>query len=58
MNRLKLFRDTAGEWRWHVVAGNGEIIADSAEGYKNRQDALDMAKLLLDAHVEFQVDPE
>ena len=25
--------DHAGEWRWNLVAGNGEIVADSSEGY-------------------------
>jgi len=35
------FKDTAGEWRWHLKAANGRIIADSAEGYKNKQDCLD-----------------
>lgn len=24
----------AGEWNWGLEAGNGEIIADSAEGYE------------------------
>jgi uncharacterized protein YegP (UPF0339 family) len=28
------FRDSADEWRWHLKADNGEIIADSAEGYR------------------------
>ena len=27
-----------GDWYWHVVAGNNRIIADSAEGYKNKAD--------------------
>lgn len=27
------FKDSAGEWRWHLKADNGEIVADSAEGY-------------------------
>jgi uncharacterized protein YegP (UPF0339 family) len=53
MNRLELYKDAAGEWRWRVVAGNGEIVADSSEGYHNRADALDMARLLLDAHIEY-----
>lgn len=29
------FPDEAGEWRWHLKADNGEIIADSAEGYSS-----------------------
>ena len=26
------------QWRWRLVAGNGEIIADSAEGYLSKFD--------------------
>lgn len=26
------------QWRWRLVAGNGEIIADSAEGYVSKFD--------------------
>lgn len=31
--RFELFRDRAGEWRWRLVHDNGNIIADSGEGY-------------------------
>lgn len=34
--KIVLFRDATGEWRWHLKAANGRIIADSAEGYKTR----------------------
>jgi len=37
--RFELFRDRADEWRWRLVASNGEIIADSAEGYASKQGA-------------------
>lgn len=33
-----LFKDQAGEFRWHYQAANGKIIADSGEGYKNLAD--------------------
>jgi uncharacterized protein YegP (UPF0339 family) len=29
------FQDAGGEWRWHLKADNGRIIADSAEGYSS-----------------------
>lgn len=29
------YSDSAGEWRWHLKADNGEIVADSAEGYSS-----------------------
>lgn len=35
----EVYQDDAGEWRWRIRAANGEIIADSAEGYVNRADA-------------------
>lgn len=28
-------------WFWRLRAANGRIVADSAEGYHNRDDALD-----------------
>lgn len=37
--RFELFVDRAGEWRWRLVASNGEIIADSGEGYSSKQGA-------------------
>lgn len=37
--RFELFRDNAGEWRWRLRASNGEIIADSGEGYSSKQGA-------------------
>lgn len=37
--RFELFVDTADEWRWRLVATNGNIIADSGEGYSSKQGA-------------------
>lgn len=34
---FEVFRDSAGEWRWRLVASNGNIIADSGEGYSSKQ---------------------
>jgi len=39
--RFELYEDDAGEWRWRFVHRNGEILADSAEGYTSRADAHD-----------------
>jgi uncharacterized protein YegP (UPF0339 family) len=36
----RLYKDTAGLWRWRLVASNGRTIADSAESYYNKSDAL------------------
>ena len=35
-----LYKDRANEWRWTLYASNNRKIADSAEGYHNRQDAI------------------
>lgn len=32
------YPDNANEWRWSIIAGNGETIAVSSEGYKNHVD--------------------
>ncbi len=37
--RIEVYEDKAGEWRWRAVAGNGEVIADSSEGYVSRFNA-------------------
>lgn len=44
---FQLFQDDANEWRWRLrAAGNGEIIADSAEGYKARGDCINGIRLV------------
>jgi uncharacterized protein YegP (UPF0339 family) len=35
----ELYRDRGGEWRWRLVHENGNILADSGEGYASRQKA-------------------
>jgi uncharacterized protein YegP (UPF0339 family) len=39
MDRVEVYRDDAGEWRWRKVAANGEIIATSGEGYTRKWSA-------------------
>ncbi len=36
---FEIYRDGAGEWRWRLVHKNGNILADSGEGYTRRRDA-------------------
>jgi uncharacterized protein YegP (UPF0339 family) len=38
MGRYVIYKDTAGRYRWRYVATNGNIIADSGEGYVNKSD--------------------
>lgn len=34
---FELFEDKEGKWRWRLVHDNGNIIADSGEGYASKQ---------------------
>lgn len=44
--QFMLYKDTAGQWRWRLLAANSKIIADSAEGYVNRVDCIHGARLV------------
>jgi uncharacterized protein YegP (UPF0339 family) len=35
---FQVYQDRAGEWRWRLRSANGQIVADSAEGYTRRRD--------------------
>jgi uncharacterized protein YegP (UPF0339 family) len=43
--RVEVYRDVGGEWRWRRIAGNGEIVAVSGEGYSDRGGAVRAASL-------------
>lgn len=43
-DHAELYQDAAGEWRSRVVAANGNTIFDGSEGYKNRDDCLEMVR--------------
>ena len=36
---FELYMDKAGEYRWRLRHQNGNIIADSGEGYTSKQNA-------------------
>jgi len=36
---FELIKDKGGEYRWRLRHQNGQIIADSGEGYVNKEDA-------------------
>jgi uncharacterized protein YegP (UPF0339 family) len=42
--RIELYEDRSGEWRWRWVAANHEPIADSGEGYTTHENARDAAE--------------
>lgn len=37
-DKLKHYKDIAGEWRWRRTAPNGKIVGASTEGYHNKAD--------------------
>jgi uncharacterized protein len=41
-----VYQDRALEWRWNLKAANGNKIADSGEGYRNRSDCVDAINLI------------
>lgn len=49
MYKFEYYKDSVGEWRWRVKHQNGNIVADSSEGYKNKQDMLDVIQNVTDA---------
>ena len=36
---FELYEDTTGKWRWRLVHDNGNIIADSGQGYSSKRRA-------------------
>lgn len=44
--RFELYKDAKGEYRWRLKAANGEIVATSGEGYKNKSDCEKAIKLV------------
>jgi len=36
---FELYEDSAGQYRWRLRHANGNIIADSGEGYASKQKA-------------------
>jgi uncharacterized protein len=37
--KFELYKDAKGEFRWRLVASNGQTIANSGEGYKEKASA-------------------
>lgn len=55
-NTLTFFKDEGGEWRWRMTAPNGEIVADSGEGYSRRIDCVTEAQRLFNGKVDYALD--
>ena len=37
--KFEMYTDSKGEFRWRLVASNGQTIATSGEGYKSKDSA-------------------
>ena len=46
--KFYVYKDQAGYWRWSLRAGNNRKVADSGEGYFNRDDCLAAIALVMD----------
>ena len=46
--KFQIYKDKKGEWRWRLVARNGRIVADSAEGYKTKWGAWKAVKTVIE----------
>lgn len=42
-DRIDIYRDSAGEWRWRRTHPNGNILSQSSEGYRRRIDCVGQA---------------
>lgn len=38
--RFEIYKDKSGEFRWRLIHTNGQIIANSGEGYKAKANAM------------------
>ncbi len=52
--RYEVFKDDAGEWRWHIKDANGRVLACSGEGFHNERDC-DDSMLELDKSWRFPI---
>ena len=53
--KYEMFKDAQGDWRWRLLASNGNIVADSGEGYSNKVDCrhgIDLVKSSTNAPVQ------
>lgn len=41
-----IYRDAQNHWRWYLLAGNNRKIANSGEGYWNKEDCLSAIRLV------------
>lgn len=37
--RFVIYKDAGGNWRWRLVAGNGQTVASSGEAFETKSNA-------------------
>jgi len=42
--KFEIYKDKSGEFRWRLTHTNGQVIADSGEGYTTKVNAMDGIK--------------
>lgn len=50
---FEIYRDKKKEYRWRLVASNGKVVGDSAEGYKRKASVLSVLNKLVDHTTNF-----
>lgn len=53
---FEIYRDASGEWRWRLLHRNGNVLADSGQGYTRRRDARRAVDRVREAIDEFEFD--
>jgi uncharacterized protein YegP (UPF0339 family) len=36
VEKIAIYKDESGDWRWKAIAGNNKIVASAGEGLRNR----------------------
>lgn len=54
--KFTVYMDAAGLYRWSLVSANGRVIADSAESYTRKRDALRAVDAVLMAIFDAQIE--
>lgn len=54
--KIHPYQDLRGEWRWRLVATNGRVMADSAEGYTRQIDLARALETLAEGGVKVDVE--
>lgn len=54
INKIEVYKDRSGEYRWRYIASNGNIMATSSEGYVNKGDCVDAVETLWEDSWEWE----